>query len=140
VKQGLVNKTAVVDPDWLEHLVTVLRDRSKTLVEMAEKAAPFLPESVSIQPEAQKFLTKEAKLPLERLYSVVTQSSFDHAMLEQGFKSVLQEIGWSMNQLAQPVRAALTGQVNSPGIFDVMLLLGRDRTLARLRKAIDLIS
>ena len=140
VKQGLVNKTAVVDPDWLEHLVTVLRDRSKTLVEMAEKAAPFLPESVSIQPEAEKFLTKEAKLPLERLYSVVTQSSFDHAMLEQGFKSVLQEIGWSMNQLAQPVRAALTGQVNSPGIFDVMLLLGRDRTLARLQKAIDLIS
>jgi glutamyl-tRNA synthetase len=44
-----------------------------------------------------------------------------------------------MNQLAQPVRAALTGQVNSPGIFDVMLLLGRNRTLARLRKAIDLI-
>ncbi len=139
VKQGLVNKTAVVDPDWLEQLVTVLRGRSKTLVEMAEKAAPFLAESVTIQPEAEKFLTPAAKLPLERLHSVVAQSSFDHAMLEQGFKSVLEEIGWSMNQLAQPVRAALTGEVNSPGIFDVMLLLGRDRTLARLRKAIDLI-
>jgi glutamyl-tRNA synthetase len=139
VKQGLVNETAVLDPAWLEQLVTVLRGRSKTLVEMAEKAAPFLAESVTIQPEAERFLTQTAKLPLERLHSVVAQSSFDHAMLEHGFKSVLTEIGWSMNQLAQPVRAALTGEINSPGIFDVMLLLGRDRTLARLRKAIDLI-
>jgi glutamyl-tRNA synthetase len=139
VKQGLLDETAVLDPDWLEQLVTVLRDRSKTLVEMAEKAAPFLAESVSIQSDAEKFLTQGAKSPLERLYSVISQSAFDHAMLEQGFKSVLKEIGWSMNQLAQPVRAALTGQVNSPGIFDVMLLLGRDRTLTRLRKAIDLI-
>jgi glutamyl-tRNA synthetase len=139
VKQGLVTQTAVVDPDWLEQLVTVLRGRSKTLVEMAEKATPFLTESVSIESEAGKFLAQPAKLPLERLYSVIAHSTFDHAMLEQGYKSVLTEIGWSMNQLAQPVRAALTGQVNSPGIFDVMLLLGRDRTLGRLRKAIDLI-
>jgi glutamyl-tRNA synthetase len=139
VKQGLVNQRTVMDPDWLEQLVTVLRGRSKTLVEMAEKAAPFLAESVAIQPEAEKFLTQEAKLPLERLYSVIAQSPFDHAMLEQGFKSVLKEIGWSMNQLAQPVRAALTGEINSPGIFDVMLLLGSDRTLARLRKVIDMI-
>jgi glutamyl-tRNA synthetase len=139
VKQGLVNQTVAVDPDWLEQLVTVLRGRSKTLVEMAQKATPFLAESVPLQPEAGKFLTQAAKLPLEQLYAVIAQSSFDHSMLEQGFKSVLKEVGWSMNQLAQPVRAALTGQVNSPGIFDVMLLLGRDRTLTRLRKAIDLI-
>jgi len=43
-----------------------------------------------------------------------------------------------MSKLAQPVRVALTGGTVSPGIFDVMVLLGRDRMLARLKKAIDL--
>jgi glutamyl-tRNA synthetase len=139
LKKQVVAEEAVLDSDWVEKLVTVLRDRSKTLLEMAEKAAPFLGPEVSIEPEAQVFLTSQAKPALTRLYSIIEQSSFDHAELERGFKAVLTDTGLTMNQLAQPVRAALTGRAISPGIFDVMLLLGRDRTLSRLRKAIDLI-
>ena len=44
-----------------------------------------------------------------------------------------------MGKLAQPVRVALTGRTASPGLFEVMSLLGRDRTRERLRRAIDLI-
>jgi glutamyl-tRNA synthetase len=139
LKKQLVAEEPVLDSDWVEQLVTVLRDRSKTLLEMAEKAAPFLGPDVSIEPEAQLFLTTQVKPALTRLYSIIEQSSFDHAELERGFKAVLTDTGLTMNQLAQPVRAALTGRAISPGIFDVMLLLGRDRTLLRLRKAIDLI-
>jgi glutamyl-tRNA synthetase len=139
LKKQLVAKEAVLDSDWVEQLVTVLRDRSKTLLEMAEKAAPFLGADVSIEPEAQQFLTSQIKPALTRLYSTIEQASFDHVDLERGFKAVLTETGLTMNQLAQPVRAALTGRTVSPGIFDVMLLLGRERTLLRLRKAIDLI-
>ena len=135
-KQGLLGE---VDIDWLEQLVSVLRDRSKTLLEMAEKASPFLTESISIEADAQKFLTTAVKPAMTRLYSIIEQSSFDRAELERGFKTVLQETGYSMNQLAQPVRAALTGRTISPGLFEVMLLLGRERTLSRLRQAIDLI-
>jgi glutamyl-tRNA synthetase len=139
-KQGKVDEAAVLQPEWVEQLVTVLRSRSGTLVEMAEKAAPFLPEAVSIESDAHKFLTPAVKPAMTRLYAIIEQSAFDHAELERGFKMVLEETGLTMNQLAQPVRAALTGRAISPGIFDVMLLLGRDRTLLRLRKAIDLIS
>src|SRR5437660_7100450 len=138
-KQTLVAQDAVLDSEWLERLITVLRDRSRTLLEMAEKAAPFLTVDVSIKPEAQQYLTSQIKPALTRLYSSIEQASFDHADLERGFKAVLTETGLTMNQLAQPVRAALTGRTISPGIFDVMLLLGCERTLLRLRKAIDLI-
>jgi len=138
-KQTLVAEDAVLDSEWLERLVTVLRDRSRTLLEMAEKAAPFLGADVLIEPDAQQFLTFQIKPALTRLHSIIEQASFDHADLERGFKAVLTETGLTMNQLAQPVRAALTGRTISPGIFDVMLLLGRERTLLRLRKAIDLI-
>jgi glutamyl-tRNA synthetase len=138
-KQTLVAKDAVLDSDWLERLVTVLRDRSRTLLEMADKAVPFLGAEVSIEPEAQKFLAFHIKPSLCRLHSTIEQATFDHVDLERGFKAVLTETGLTMNQLAQPVRAALTGRTISPGIFDVMLLLGRERTLFRLRKAIDLI-
>jgi glutamyl-tRNA synthetase len=138
-KQGLLGENATLDIDWLEQLVSVLRDRSKTLLEMAEKASPFLTASISIEADAQKFLTTAVKPAMTRLYSIIEQSSFDRAGLERGFKAVLQETGYSMNQLAQPVRAALTGRTISPGLFEVMLLLGRERTLSRLRQAIDLI-
>src|SRR5205823_707812 len=138
-KQTLVAQDAVLDSEWLERLVIVLRDRSRTLLEMAEKATPFLEVVVSIEPEAQQFLTSQIKPALTRLYSNIEQASFDHVDLERVFKAVLTETGLTMNKLAQPVRAALTGRTISPGIFDVMLLLGRERTLLRLRKAIDLI-
>jgi len=52
---------------------------------------------------------------------------------------VLAETGLAMGKLAQPVRVALIGRTASPGLFDVMSLLGRDRTLERLKRAIDLI-
>jgi glutamyl-tRNA synthetase len=91
------------------------------------------------QEAAKKFLTTTAQPALIKLVAVLERvSSFEHDALEQGFKSVLAETGLSMSKLAQPVRVALTGGTVSPGIFDVMVLLGRDRTLARLKKAIDL--
>ena len=91
------------------------------------------------QDAAKKFLTVAVRLAFARLVAVLDQTSvFEHDALEQGFKSVLAETGLSMGKLAQPVRVALTGTTVSPGIFDVMALLGRERTLARLKKAIDL--
>ena len=125
---------------WIEKLVVVLRERAQTLVEMADKAAPFFQEVVIMDQEAaKKFLTAVVRPAFARLVAALDQTSvFEHDALEQGFKSVLAETGLSMGKLAQPVRVALTGTTVSPGIFDVMALLGRKRTLARLKKAIDL--
>ncbi|MEK6549469.1 MAG: glutamate--tRNA ligase [Nitrospirota bacterium] len=139
-KRGVLDGGAQPDSAWLEKLVVALRERAQTLVEMADKAAPFFQESVIMDQEAaKKFLTVAVRPAFARLVAVLDQTSvFEHDALEQGFKSVLAETGLSMGKLAQPVRVALTGGTVSPGIFDVMALLGRDRTLARLKKAIDL--
>ncbi|MEK9172727.1 MAG: glutamate--tRNA ligase [Nitrospirota bacterium] len=139
-KRGVLDGGAQPDSAWLEKLVVALRERAQTLVEMADKAAPFFQESVIMDQEAaKKFLTVAVRPAFARLVAVLDQTSvFEHDALEQGFKSVLAETGLSMGKLAQPVRVALTGGTVSPGIFDVMVLLGRDRTLARLKKAIDL--
>ena len=139
-KRGVLDGGAQPDLAWLRKLVVALRERSQTLVEMADKAAPFFQESVMMdQDAAKKFLTVAVQPAFARLVAVLDQTSvFEHDALEQGFKSVLAETGLSMGKLAQPVRVALTGGTVSPGIFDVMALLGRERTLARLKKAIDL--
>lgn len=140
-RQGLLGERETPDPVWLERLVRALRERSRTLPEMAEGAALFLGQSVAMEPEAKKLLAANLRPAFEKLVTVVKQGTvFDHATLEQGFKSVLEQTGLKMKDLAQPVRAALTGRTASPGIFEVMLLLGRDRTLTRLRAAIDLMS
>jgi glutamyl-tRNA synthetase len=139
-KRGVLDGGAQPDSAWLRKLVVALRERSQTLVEMADKAAPFFQESVMMdQDAAKKFLTVAVQPAFARLVAVLDQTSvFEHDALEQGFKSVLAETGLSMGKLAQPVRVALTGGTVSPGIFDVMALLGRERTLVRLKKAIDL--
>ncbi len=139
-KRGALSDGAQPDALLLERLVRALRERSQTLVEMADKATPFFQESVTMdQDAAKKFLTTAVQPAFARLVAVLEAvSPFEHDALEQEFKSVLSETGLSMSKLAQPVRVALTGGTVSPGIFDVMLIIGRDRTLARLKKAIDL--
>jgi glutamyl-tRNA synthetase len=108
---------------------------------MADKVAPFFQESVTMDQEAvAKYLVAAVRPALIKLITALEgMSTFEHDAIEQRFKTVLVETSLSMSKLAQPVRVALTGGTVSPGIFDVMMLLGRDRTIARLKKVIDLI-
>jgi glutamyl-tRNA synthetase len=62
---------------------------------------------------------------------------FSKQTWEEAFKQLVEEEGMKMGQLAQPVRVALTGRTASPGLFDVMEILGRDRTLFRLRQGVE---
>jgi glutamyl-tRNA synthetase len=92
------------------------------------------------QEAAKKYLVAAIQPAFIKLLAALEgMPTFEHDAIEHGFKSVLVETGLSMSKLAQPVRVALMGGTVSPGIFDVMVLLGRDRTIVRLKKAIDLI-
>jgi glutamyl-tRNA synthetase len=62
-------------------------------------------------------------------------SEFTEANVEQAFTSTLEEHGLKMGELAQPVRVALTGSTVSPGIHAVIAVLGKDRSVARLKQA-----
>ncbi|MEW6543813.1 MAG: glutamate--tRNA ligase [Nitrospirota bacterium] len=136
---GLGEAVKKAAPGWGERFVLALRERSQTLVEMAAAAGTYLRDEVEIEAAAaQKFLTPAIAPSLEKLTNRLAKADFATPALEQAFKLVLEEDGLKMGQLAQPVRVALTGRTASPGLFEVMDLLGRERILARLRKGIEL--
>lgn len=134
---GFGDAARACSDEWLERLVLALRERSRTLVEMAQAAAPYVQETVELEEAAaQKFLTPDQVPVLTQLMDRLAAADFSHTALETAFKALVEEFGLKMGQLAQPVRVALTGRAASPGIFEVMELLGRERTLRRLKAGV----
>jgi len=89
---------------------------------------------------AGKFLKPAALEPLERIHRQLTSiSDFNEKALEDAFRSVMAESGLKLGKIAQPVRVALTGKTVSPGIFEVIAIIGRSRTLERIQAAISYI-
>jgi glutamyl-tRNA synthetase len=127
------------DAHWLEKMIATLRERAKTLAELVDSAHFFLADEITIDEKAaKKFLTPEIAEPLNRLIEELSSTDdFEQAAIERVFSSVLEECGLPMGQLAQPVRIALTGSTVSPGIYEVISVLGKDRTLRRLRAALQ---
>ncbi len=126
------------DNKWLEKLIKTLQERAKTLVELVDQGHYFFTDEVAVDENAaKKFLTAAA---LPSLSTLITELSaiedFTHANIEQAFAGTLQKCGLKMAELAQPVRVALTGSTVSPGIHEVIEVLGKERTLHRLRIAL----
>jgi glutamyl-tRNA synthetase len=136
---GLKVEAAGVSPEWLAQLVVLVKERAKTLVEMVDWVRPYFGQTVAFDDEAaRKFLTPAMAPTLGKLLTrFESRPSFSKQEWEEVFKQVVEEEGMKMGQLAQPVRVAMTGRTASPGLFDVMEVLGRDRTLFRLRKGIE---
>jgi glutamyl-tRNA synthetase len=131
------------DEAWLERMVATLRERAKTLVELVEFASFYLNEKIEIDAKAAaKFLKPEIREPLtalaDRLASVAGE--FSESKIQAEFEGVLERFGFKLGQLAQPVRVAITGGTVSPGIYEVIAVLGRERTVERLRAAVSAIA
>ncbi len=125
----------------LNMIVKTLQERSKTLKEMAEGAAFYFRDRVEYDPKAaEKFLTPESSelfsLLADRLSALPV---FDAVSMEGAFNSILAEKDMKLGKLAQPVRVALTGGTISPGIFETMEALGKEKTIERLRTALEFI-
>jgi glutamyl-tRNA synthetase len=126
------------DEQWLARVVTTLQARAKTLVEMVEQAHYYLSDMITFDQKAtSKFLTPTTRPLVEKVRSRLTSvPTWNEHALEPVFTDLMQEEQLkNLGQLAQPVRVALTGGTVSPGIFEVMAVLGRERTLARLERA-----
>ncbi|HEY7129593.1 MAG TPA: glutamate--tRNA ligase [Nitrospira sp.] len=139
-----LRQTDLLDPaypvshEWLVQLVVLVRQRAKTLVDMVEWVRPYFGEAVVWEEEAAaKFLTpKNAAVLRKLLERFLSLPGFSKQAWEEEFKRVVEEEGMKMGQLAQPVRVALTGRTASPGLFEVMEVLGRERTLSRLKQSV----
>ncbi|HXW83422.1 MAG TPA: glutamate--tRNA ligase [Candidatus Binataceae bacterium] len=126
------------DQVWLAKMVDTLRERAKTLVELVDFASFYLKDDIEIDPKAAaKFLKPEIVQPLQELIAELEKiSDFREADVQTCFEQLLMKRQMKLGQLAQPVRVALTGGTVSPGIYEVIEVLGRERTLTRLRAAV----
>lgn len=126
---------AAVGWERLEAALPGLRERAKTLVELIDGAGWLIAERpIAPDEKAAKLLagsgrsTLAAVLP--RLEAVAT---WDAPAIEAAVRAEAEATGAKLGQIAQPLRAALTGRSVSPPVFDVMAVLGRDEALARMR-------
>ena len=112
-----------------------LQPRAQDLAELARGAAfLFVVRPLVMDPKAEALLIGDALALLADLHALLgATNDWTTTGLEANLKAEAEQRGLGLGKLAQPLRAALTGQTTSPGIFDVLALLGRDASLARIR-------
>lgn len=128
---------AAEEGPFIERVIATLQPRSKTLVDMARDALFYYAETISYDPPAAaKFLTQESLEPLQGLAKQLEDlPAFTPENLEGAFQTVMAATGLKLGKIAQPVRVALTGRTASPGIFEIIEIIGQDKVLERLRAA-----
>jgi glutamyl-tRNA synthetase len=125
--------------DLLAAAMPVLKTRARDMRELADGAAfLFKTRPLQIDAKAQELLTGDARALLGQVSArLKAEADWTTAALEANLKAYAEELGLGLGKLAQPLRAALTGQTTSPGIFDVLVLLGREESLARIDAQAD---
>jgi glutamyl-tRNA synthetase len=134
-RQGYPDK-----PDaYIAGAIRTLQARSRTLVEMAEAMKFYMVDEIEIDPEAAgKFLTPEIGEAFVRLIRELSDLEiFDEKSLEPVFRKIAADMGIKLGKLAQPVRVALTGGTISPGLFEIIDVLGKETVIERLRKGLE---
>ncbi|HET7435602.1 MAG TPA: glutamate--tRNA ligase [Thermoanaerobaculia bacterium] len=126
----------------LREIIDLNKMRGRTLVELASLMEPFLiaDDAIVYDEEASKKHLKgdELALRMNELYDVLAKTEpFDVTATEQALRALAESHGVSAAKFIHPLRLALTGRGASPPIFDVAVVLGRERTLARLKRLID---
>lgn len=129
------------DAHLLEQAIHTLVPRSKTLADMADQAVFYFQDEVTYDPQAaRQHLSPASAATIQALVAQLNGLAvFNEASLEAAFKAVMEATGLKLGKIAQPVRVALTGRTASPGIFEIIAILGRDKTLARLAAALRFI-
>jgi len=122
----------------LATVVTALRERSQTTLEMAEQAHCYYEEYESYDEKSAKEhlhpVSRDALAALRRAFAEL--GDWTEAATEAAVAAVAGALGLKLGKVAQPLRVALTGRAASPGIGTTLLLVGRERTLARIDRAL----
>ncbi len=127
---------------WMHSVLALLKPRSKKLTDYIEGLRPFLVAPAEYDPEAvRKHLSSEGSrdhvLALQQTYQ---QAAFDAASLEQSLRGLAESRNVMAGALIHATRIAMTGRMVSPGLFEMLVLLGRDRVLTRLQALSDFLA
>jgi glutamyl-tRNA synthetase len=129
----------VTDPRDFDRLLDLLRPRAKRLTDFVEQSAPLLADDVEYAPDA---VEKHLLLPglrdhLEALAAAWRAvPDFAEASVEAVLREIAAARGVKAGVLIHATRVAITGRTTSPGLFEVLVLIGRERTLARLDRLV----
>jgi glutamyl-tRNA synthetase len=125
--------------EYLARAVQTLQTRSQTLADMAHAMEFYLLDEIAYEPEAAaKHLTPDLQTPFAELIATLEGiEHFDEESLEGAFRGVAERLQMKLGKLAQPVRVALTGTTVSPGLFEIISVLGKETVIKRLQSALD---
>ena len=128
-----------IDDARLRLAIRTVRARGRTLSDAASRMALYFRDVTYDSSAVAKHLTLRAVEPLEAMIGcLVDVASFDEESIESAVSQILKSRGWDMKDIAQPARVSLTGQKVSPGLFEMLLVFGRDESIARLRAGVEL--
>lgn len=141
IREGIIHKNQILDNVWLSKAIDTFKKRAKTLLELAHSLRFYVAEDIEYDQKARARFLNEKSLPylidakeeLSRLDKFVTQE------IEKVFGFLVAKHNIKLGNLAQPVRVAVTGKAESPGIFEVLEILDKEKVLKRLEKAIEMI-
>ena len=129
--------------EWVHSLLELLRPRARRLVDFVELARPYLVDTVDYQPEA---VEKHLGIPnlgdhLAALAMALrTTDPFDEPHVEAAVRGTAADRAIKAGVLIHAVRVAATGRTTSPGLFEVLALLGRDRTVQRIEELVNFLA
>jgi glutamyl-tRNA synthetase len=135
-KRGYWDKTG--DRNWLEKLVLLFQERIFTLAQFPDLAQFFFEDKIVYNPEAVAEFLKDARLENAfRKYAELLKGlePYETKVIEEKSRTLMKELGMTGKEFIHPCRVALTGRSVSPGFFDTVCLLGRERAVERLNLA-----
>ncbi|MGQ0561957.1 MAG: glutamate--tRNA ligase [Gemmatimonadota bacterium] len=130
------------DQAWRHKLLEVLRIRARTLEGIIDLARPYLRDYIDYDVAAVEKVWKNTAETAERLTKVrerLDSAEWNENSLEDAVRLIADEAGVGAGKVIQPLRVAVTGTTASPGMFDVLVLLGRERALKRIDAALDML-
>jgi glutamyl-tRNA synthetase len=140
---GLATHPLVADPAALRRLLELLRPRAKRLTDFVEQARPLINDTVTYEQDAVDKHLASADLAghMTVLVDALDAASpYDEAQVEAAVRGTASARGIKAGALIHATRVAVTGRMQSPGLFEVLVWLGRDRTRARLTRLLDFLA
>jgi glutamyl-tRNA synthetase len=140
ISSGLIDEGSIaVRHDWYLSLLDLLRVRARTLDDIVRQAVPYLKDSIEYDPEAVGKNWKDPQAAADILDAVAaaleSSEMWEAEPLEATLRALAESRGVAAGKIFQPLRVALTGMSVSPGIFEVLLMQGRELALKRIRDA-----
>lgn len=121
--------------DWYRQVVAQVQTRVETLTQVPEQTDIFFMDQIAVNEQAAaKFLTDGVKPFFQKLIESLKTVAWELPVVEAEVRRIQEEMGLKPKESFQPIRVAITGRTESPGLFETIYLIGRERTIERLTK------